>query len=560
MQSGRTAGTARGLDEVVAPRVRRRVRTIGLTIAAAFALLAACSSSTGPGVAALDGGGDGGVTLASCLAGAATIPAPAACSQFVSCLENSCQPELAAAFGSGYASGPITGPCAGFESCAMSSQCTTAAGTTCAESTSSACQQDIQALVSCGTSPDGGIGGQSCLALFVACATGLLNGLYDAGGSTGDAGMDATLDGSQSTRPDSGITGAQSDGGDASSSDATVTGVPEPDAGSDAGCPVCDGGCCQQMELTSTGAPPISLVTDGTTLVWTANGAGADGGVIGTIFSIAVPTSLGIFTLNSLSGHSYAAIAASSSNFYFVDQTAGSVMSIPKQYTATPSPMTATAVVPSGVTAGIAVQQTTADGGPDGGATGNVYFGSSGASSSVGWVALPAAGPAQGSMNLPGAFQLAVDSSNVYALGPSAVGACALGTSCGSAYTPIASGLGQGQGLFSDGTNVWITDQGSSPGSATGAIYKCPVGGSCGTPPPAFASGLNHPFAIVADANYVYWTEAYLGGTVMRCPAAGSVCANPEVIAHAYETPTALVQDTYRIYWADVNNISMLAK
>jgi alpha-tubulin suppressor-like RCC1 family protein len=177
-----------------------------LTLSMVFLLtagsFAACSSSSnGPSSSDLDAsfvppdsttGDDGSTaptTLATCLTGVASGPAPAACTPFVQCLEAHCGTNLSACFGAGYATGTITGECDGFEMCAAQSGCSTAAGVSCAGQTSSACQQCVQGLVSCAAS--------SCLAQFDACPTGLLNGLYD-GGTGSSSGGSSSGSGSSS--------------------------------------------------------------------------------------------------------------------------------------------------------------------------------------------------------------------------------------------------------------------------------------------------------------------------------------------------------------------------
>lgn len=399
-------------------------------------------------------------------------------------------------------------------------------------------------------SPDGG--------------TNLDGGSTRDGGTTRDGGMNldggtnrdggASLDGG--AYPD----GSAGEGGahpppprlDASTDEAGGSdGAPPNDApadddytfSTDAACTLCSGGaCCQQVELAVAAA--TAMWVDGTTLYWTTNQPTSDGGANGAIEATSIPVEDGVSTLNSGPGHAYGAIAGSSTDLYFVDQTAASVLCMPKQDTPNPS------VFVNGAVAGIAVEEVTADGGADGGATGYVYFGTA---TSVSWVTFPLAGtPVQLTNFAPS--QLAIDATSVYAIGPHGAVACPLAPA-GGACTTLVSGLASGQGIFPDATtNVWITDLGTD--ATNGAVYKCPKGGGCGAP---FASGRNHPFAIVADDDYVYWTEAFQGGPIMRCPVAG--CGSgPEAVAHGFETPTVLVQDATRLYWTDVNNISMLVK
>lgn len=369
------------------------------------------------------------------------------------------------------------------------------------------------------------------------------------GGRSLDGGLDARSDASEdgATARDG---GNSTDGGlDAASCDSCV--APCSLASDTHNCGACGhdclggacvGGSCQPVKLTGT-AQPISLILDGTTLYWTVNEAAADGGTNGMILSMATTGGLSS-TVNIGSGHTYGAIGASATNLYFGDQTAGGVLSIQKQVAGGAPTVLVQNVIPGS----IAVQESTAS--PTGGV---VYFGNSG---SVNWVTLPVAGGLNDSMDLPSS-QVAIDGKNVYAVGPRAAGACPLGTSCTDLYTMVANGLTQGQGIFSDGTNVWISDQGAT--SATGSIYKCPTSGCSGYPPTPFVSGQNHPFAVVADANYVYWTESYAGGPIMRCNVSG--CGkSPTAIGYAAGTPTALVQDTIALYWAETSQISKLAK
>ena len=185
-------------------RVTSRAVVAGLGCLWTATLFAACStSSSAPagGGAEFDSGdfdvtfGDAGVdgaatTLAECLAGVLSGPPPSACAPLVACLENAtdagCGADLISCFGPDYATGTIAGACAGFETCATQHACTPAAGVTCSEQTTSTCQQCVSGLVSCAAT--------SCKGPFLACESGLLSGLYDAG-MPGDAstGMDATV-------------------------------------------------------------------------------------------------------------------------------------------------------------------------------------------------------------------------------------------------------------------------------------------------------------------------------------------------------------------------------
>jgi hypothetical protein len=331
--------------------------------------------------------------------------------------------------------------------------------------------------------------------------------------------------------------------GDASTMDVVVTGAP--DVVTDAPCPICTGGvCCQQTELTSTMDPPIAFWLDGTTLFWTANSPTA-----GEILSFTVPpgTSTGLFTLLSTPSHTYGALGGSATNLFFVDQTAGQIMTMPQA-------IGAVSVVATGASAGVAVQSAA-----DGGTGATVYFGGPLA---VSWVPFPVVGPPTAAINLV-ATQVALDATNVYAVGQNSAGECPLGNGSASASTFSTGPLSHGNGIFADaGGDVWVVDMGASDAgipSTNGAIYRCSAAtGACGGGP--FVSGRSNPYAVVADGTYVYWTEAYPGGGIMRCPVSGCLPGGPEAIAHGFETPTALAQDAARIYWADVNNISMLVK
>jgi hypothetical protein len=431
-----------------------------------------------------------------------------------SCLQTSCQGAIATCSAS----------CDCNASAVTVLECLADLGDATSLGSASACLGPLQAAVI--NTPLAGVG---------ACLVGTCGAVC---GAASDAGSDA------SSSPGDAATGA----------DVTVTGAP--DGGSDGGCVMCSGGCCQQMEVTSTSAPPTSLwldvstitSTSTATLYWTANEPTLDGGANGEILSEAVPPdSVGVFTLYTGAGHTFGAIVGSPTALYFVDQSAGNVLTMPKQYTTTPS------VVVGGAVSGVAIQSTAADGG----AGVNVYFGGA---SSVGWVSFPGPGATTDSMNLA-ALQLTVDTTNVYAVGTQGAAECPFGASSGSSSTFTTGTMGalaltHGQGIFADQNgNVWMTDQGD-PNVPDGAIYKCSsTSGICAT----FVSGRNQPYAIVADNTSVYWTEAYDEGAIVRCPVAS--CPNgPEAIAHAFETPTALVQDATNLYWADVNNISTIVK
>ena len=266
--------------------------------------------------------------------------------------------------------------------------------------------------------------------------------------------------------------------GDSSTMDVIITGAP--DVGTDAPCPTCTGSvCCQQTELTSTADAPVAFWLDGTTLFWTANSVTAGG----EILSFVVPpgTSTGLVTLLSTPNHTYGALGGSSTNLFFVDQTAGSVMTMPKT-------TGAVTTVAAGAGAGVAVQPAA-----DGGAGVAVYFGGT---SAVSWVPFPGAGSPTAAINLV-ATQIALDARNVYAVGLTGVGACPLGQATTSSFAFSTGTLSSGQGIFADAAgNVWIADQGTT--SSNGAIYKCSAAtGTCGA---AFVSGRNHPFAVGADS------------------------------------------------------------
>jgi hypothetical protein len=260
-----------------------QARLVVCTLLTAAGTLGACSTSSNPaGGGNFDSGAfdasfgeDGGTdaastSLAACLSGVVSGPAPASCAPFVQCLESQCASDLATCFGPGYATGTITGSCAGFETCARQNACTPSAGVSCAGQTTGACQECVQTLVACAST--------SCLASYQACAGGLLSGLYDAGTKPGvDAGEDATT--SDSAAPDSGgVDSTVTDAGDDAGSggtDLSWAQWPIPNSPSDI-----EAGAPNPQSYTSNGD---GTVTDNVTgLEWQQVPEGPDGGTFPT--------------------------------------------------------------------------------------------------------------------------------------------------------------------------------------------------------------------------------------------------------------------------------------
>jgi streptogramin lyase len=160
------------------------------------------------------------------------------CKQFVDCLESKCETNLTSCFGADYAMGTITGECASFETCATQMECSSAAGVSCAEKTSSECRGCVQGLVACAVT--------SCLRQFDTCENGLLHGLHN----SRDAALDASMSDARGEMRDASISDVVEEG---SASDA-----PSSDSSSDAShvgdvCVVLGAGSCLGLAPGSSG-------------------------------------------------------------------------------------------------------------------------------------------------------------------------------------------------------------------------------------------------------------------------------------------------------------------
>lgn len=116
------------------------------------------------------------------------------------------------------------------------------------------------------------------------------------------------------------------------------------------------------------------------------------------------------------------------------------------------------------------------------------------------------------------------------------------------------------QGIYTDGTAIWVTDLGT--GSGAGLIYKCAAAMGCSGSSP-FASNLVAPNSIVADSRNVYWSSSS-SGKILYCPVAGCG-ASPAVLVSsapgiASNPSSPIVQDANFIYWADSVGIRKVAK
>ena len=221
------------------------------------------ASSCGPSGAAPDAGPllDGAApSLASCLGGVVSGPPPSVCKQFVDCLESKCETNLTSCFGADYAMGTITGECASFETCAMQMECSSAAGVSCAEKTSSECKGCVQGLVACAVT--------SCLRQFDTCENGLLHGLHN----SRDAALDASMSDARGEMRDASTSDVVEEGSasDAPSSDSSS------DASNAAGnvCVVLGAGSCLGLAPGLSGIwaefasnPVAGLETDSLMLV-----------------------------------------------------------------------------------------------------------------------------------------------------------------------------------------------------------------------------------------------------------------------------------------------------
>lgn len=411
-------------------------RSLALPLAGS---LVACStaSSPGQGGTGLDGGGADATfssSLASCIGGVVSGPPPAACQPFVQCVENHCSSNLTTCFGPGYATGTITGDCAGFESCATANQCTAAAGVSCAESTTSTCKLCVAGLVSCADT--------SCASQFAACVNGVLSGLR------GDGGV-----------PE----GGPRDGG---STDG---------AGGDAGtCTPASTPVITEFAVNSTLASgPVGIVLGPDGNLWFALNAAygttneGSGAAIGRMSPDGSTSTA--FALPSASSGPWSVTAGPDGKIWFTESSAGKVGHIDVDGTnATEITLPASNARPNGITAG-----------PDG----NLWFTEQGAGN-IGWVS-PSTGavteiPIPTSGSSPTGITAGPDG-RIWFVEAQGDKVGAIATTAGATITEYPMGTHMGSQFISVGPdgNLWFTSfagKGLGQCTTSGAVQIFPTG------------------------------------------------------------------------------------
>jgi len=190
----------------------------------------------------------------------------------------------------------------------------------------------------------------------------------------------------------------------------------------------------------------------------------------------------------------------------------------------------------------------------------------------------------------PGAYGIAVDSTNVYwTAGTGSNGAVLEAPLPGGGATTIASGQATPLGIAIGPTDLYWADQGSSKvwatslsadsptfiansqlsatgvavandhiywtndgPSGTGSVVSLPIGPGS---PFTLASGLNSPIGIAADATSVYWTSAG-DGAIAKVPVGGG---SVTTLATGQSTSYGIALDAARVYWTSQANGTVMS-
>jgi hypothetical protein len=107
------------------------------------------SATTNPADADADAGGGAG-SVAACLTGSTSDAGEtAACTTLAQCAQSSCNSQFASAFGADWASGTVSGACAGFYQCVQAAGCGPGAITSCESSIAFSCAGALLTVESC---------------------------------------------------------------------------------------------------------------------------------------------------------------------------------------------------------------------------------------------------------------------------------------------------------------------------------------------------------------------------------------------------------------------------
>jgi hypothetical protein len=294
---------------------------------------------------------------------------------------------------------------------------------------------------------------------------------------------------------------------------------------------------CQPVVLTTPGGNVENVATDGTYVYWTTNGTTTDVGSVGKceIASCAVtatnlatglatvsPIALDTFTERVFFGE---VVWTSGAGLWYTQTSGGA----PASWGPNIGEVDAIWIAPS------AVYYWTAR-------SGGVYV-SNGGGSYIGNV-----------MTGDCLFGLASDSGHVYAADNCGgrLLSCPIRSACGSSPVVVATGIAGPNQLYSDGSTLWLTAVGTTLNNyVDGALYKCSPT-SCSL----FASAQAGAQGVVSDGTNVYWTDE-AGSAVMRS-ATGT--AAPLKIASAVG-PGGIAQTTTAIMWGSQDgSVYLLAK
>ncbi len=264
--------------------------------------------------------------------------------------------------------------------------------------------------------------------------------------------------------------------------------------------PVGEGGgaCVGCVVLSSTSISPMSLALDSANVYWANAASGTDGGIAGSIESIA----------------------------------RGSVSGMGVQVAPVSGPLIIAAA------GGWLVWSASGSGSGTGTA--------SQISTSGGTVSTPGTG-------LTSPWGVAVDAKNVYWVSSGGTGAGTLiqsalvGKAAASLVGTTLATYDTPGGLAVNATNLFFASSSNSVGG--GAVFQVPIGG--GTPQVVWATTTGRPQDVALDSNSVYWVDQE-AGILYSTPLAMTLSgAAPKVLSTDFTNPVHLAVDSTNVYVAD---------